>query len=210
MSILSLSVKDFLARAASRAAEPGGGALAAIAGASAAAMVSMVGELTIGKKCCRSVEAKVKRLCAKAVTAMHALQEAAVEDGEAFHEYLRVSSLPSDNSVARERRSRDLEVAVARMTSAPLVTAVRCAEVLKLARSLAPIGAVNAISDAGVALQLAYAALQSALLTIDINLPFLRDETLADSIRTRRKSLSEVSADDLLEGMKDISERLSS
>ena len=206
--MLSLPVTEFLGHAASRAAAPGGGAVAAITGAGAAALVSMVGELTIGKKRYRDVETEVERLRAEAVLAMHALQEAAVEDGAALHEYLRASALPKQGAAARERRSREMAEAAERMTRAPLATAERCAEVLTLARALAPIGAAHAISDAGVALQLAHAALQSALLTIDINLPFLQDAELADRIKTQRNALARAAQEDVIVGMKAVSDRV--
>lgn len=203
MSVLSLPVDEFLNHAASRVAEPGGGAVAAVTGAGAAALVSMVGDLTIGKKGYRSVKAEVERLRDEAIVAMHALQDAAVEDGVAFHAYLRISSLPRDDATACE-----LAAAAVRMTRAPLETAERCAQVLTLARALAPIGSAHAISDAGVALQLAYAALRSALLTIDVNLPFLQDVELADRIKTRSNFLERTACDDLNVGMRAISERL--
>lgn len=209
VSMLALPVREFLARTASRAAAPGGGAVAAVAGAGAAALVSMVGELTAGRKRYRAVAAQVDRLRGRAVGVMQALQEAAVEDGASYQAYLHASALPRDDAAAVERRSREVAAAVVRMTRAPLATAERCAEVLALARKLAPIGAAHAISDAGVALQLAHAALQSALLTVDVNLPFLRDEEMADRIRTRRIELEAAAADDLREGMKQISARLS-
>lgn len=64
----------------------------------------------------------------------------------------------------------------------PLRTAKVAAEVLELASRIAPIGNRNAVSDAGVAAQLAGAALRGALLNVRINLPYLpTDEPLRNS-----------------------------
>jgi glutamate formiminotransferase/formiminotetrahydrofolate cyclodeaminase len=61
----------------------------------------------------------------------------------------------------------------------PLETARRSREVLDLAVRIAPIGNRNAISDAGVAAQLASAAVRGAVLNVRINLPYLpADEPL--------------------------------
>lgn len=207
MSILSLPVTEFLARAASRSPAPGGGALAAVTGAEAAALVSMVGELTIGRKRYRDVEAEVGRIRERAVGVMRALQQAAIEDTDSYQAYLRVSAMLRDDDAARELRSREVASSVVRMTHAPLATAEHCAEVLVLARELAPIGAVHAISDVGVALHLAYAALQSALLMVDVNLPFLSDAGLKDMIKIRSKSLSSDALDHFLDGIKGFSAR---
>ena len=208
MSMLALPVTEFLAQAASRSPAPGGGAVAAVTGAGAAALVSMVGELTIGRKRYRDVQMEVTALRDRAVAAMRALQEAAVEDADAYGAYLRASALPREGAAARERREAEVAAAVVRMTRAPLATAEHCAEVLGLARQLAPIGAVHAISDAGVALHLAHAALKSALLTVDVNLPFLRDADTADSIKTRRKDLESRAERDVFEGTSAVSARL--
>ncbi len=205
--MLALPVTEFLAQAASRAPAPGGGAVAAVTGAGAAALVSMVGELTIGRKRYRDVQMDVTALRDRAVAAMRALQEAAVEDADAYGAYLRASALPREGA-ARERREAEVAAAVVRMTRAPLATAERCAEVLGLARQLAPIGAVHAVSDAGVALHLAHAALKSALLTVDVNLRFLRDAETADSIKKRRRDLEFDAERDVLEGNNAVCARL--
>ena len=206
--MLTLPVTEFLVQAASRSPAPGGGAVAAVTGAGAAALVSMVGELTIGRKRYRDVQVEVTALRDRAVAVMRSLQEAAVEDADAYGAYLRASALPRDGADARERREAEVAAAVVRMTRAPLATAEHCAEVLGLARQLAPIGAVHAISDAGVALHLAHAALKSALLTVDVNLPFLRDAEMADAIRKRRVDLDTNGESDLFEGSKAVSDRL--
>ena len=82
-------------------------------------------------------------------------------------------------------------------------------EILSLARELAPIGDIRSISDAGVAIQLAHAALQSALLTVDINLPVLRDAEFADSVRKQRSQLAESASDSLSTGIREVSRRIS-
>lgn len=207
--MLSLSVEEFLLQTSAGSSEPGGGAVAAIVGASAAALVSMVGELTIGKKRYERVKAKVERLSDKAVLVMQELQKAAVEDGEAFRAYLRASAMSSDNPTTIRQRSLALELAAERMIRTPLAIAIHCAEVLALARELAPIGDMRSISDAGVAIQLAHAALQSALLTVDINLPVLRDAEFADSVRKQRRKLAESASGSLIAGIKEVSGRIS-
>ena len=209
MNMLSLSVEEFLLHTSAGSSEPGGGAVAAIVGASAAALVSMVGELTIGKKRYRSVEAEVEKLREKAILVMQELQKAAVEDGEAFRAYLRASAMSSDNPAAIRQRSLTLELAAERMTRIPLAIAMHCEEILSLARELAPIGDIRSISDAGVAIQLAHAALQSALLTVDINLPVLRDAEFADLVRKQRSQLAESASDSLRAGIREVSRRIS-
>ena len=203
----SLTVKEFLEMTATASPASGGGAVAALTGSAAAALVSMVGELTVGRKRYRDVEEEVIRLRYQAVSTMEALQKAAIEDADAYQAYLNASAMLKDDDGKRELHSREVSDAVVRMTRAPLATAEHCAEVLVLARQLGRIGSMHAISDIGVALHLAHAALQSALMMVDCNLPFLSDAKLEKEINTRRKLLSSDAVDHFNGGLKDLSER---
>ena len=203
----SLTVKEFLEMTASPSPASGGGAVAALTGAASAALVSMVGGLTVGRKRYRDVEEEVNGLRHRAGSVMQALQKAAIEDADAYQAYLSASAMLRDDDRKSELHLREVADAVVRMTHAPLATAERCAEVLLLARQMGRIGSMHAISDIGVALHLAHAALQSALMMVDCNLPFLSDVKLEKEINTRRKSLASDSSSHFNVGLKEISER---
>ncbi|MEO8522990.1 MAG: cyclodeaminase/cyclohydrolase family protein, partial [Acidobacteriota bacterium] len=92
---------------------------------------------------------------------------------------VRARRMPKESPAELEARAAALRTAMIDAARVPLRTAAVAAEVLELAERIAPIGNRNAVSDAGVAAQVAAAALRGALLNVRINLPYLpADEPL--------------------------------
>ena len=166
-------------RMASSDPVPGGGSAAALAGAMGAALVAMVAALTSGRPEYAEHEAAVTAMRTDALSQRRLLLELAEEDATAYESVVRARRMPKDSEADREARASALRGAMVDAARVPLRTAVVAAEVLELAERIAPIGNRNAVSDAGVAAQLAAAALRGALLNVRINLPYLAvDEPL--------------------------------
>jgi formiminotetrahydrofolate cyclodeaminase len=180
MTTLSdLSVRELTARLASGQPIPGGGSAAALAGAMAAALVSMVVELSVGKPGAAGHDAVLREAGEAAVQRRTALLDLAEEDAVAYAAVVRARHLPKESEADREARARALRTAMVEAARVPLRTAEVAAEVLELAHTIAPIGNRNAASDAGVAARLAAASVHGALLNVRINLPYLAaDEPL--------------------------------
>jgi formiminotetrahydrofolate cyclodeaminase len=180
MTTLSdLSVRELTARLASGEPIPGGGSAAALAGAMAAALVSMVVELSVGKPGAAGHDAVLREAGEAAVQRRTALLDLAEEDAVAYAAVVRAQHLPKESEADREARARALRTAMVEAARVPLRTAEVAAEVLELAHTIAPIGNRNAASDAGVAARLAAASVHGALLNVRINLPYLAaDEPL--------------------------------
>ena len=154
----------------------------------AAALVAMVAELTSGRPDYAELEATIVALRASALERRALLLELAEEDASAYQAVVEARRMPRQSEPEREARAATLRSAMVDAARVPLRTAVVAAEVLELARRIAPIGNRNAVSDAGVAAQLAAAALRGALLNVRINLPYLpADEPL------RRSAPAEIS-----------------
>jgi formiminotetrahydrofolate cyclodeaminase len=178
-ALSELSVRELTARLASREPIPGGGSAAALAGAMAAALVSMVVELTAGRPDAAEHAETLHDLGEAATQRMSALLDLAEEDAAAYAAVVRARRLPKESEADREVRARALRTAMVDAARVPLRTAEVAAEVLGLAHAIAPIGNRNAVSDAGVAAQLAAASARGALLNVRINLPHLAaDEPL--------------------------------
>ena len=180
--LTDMTVGALTERLASSDPVPGGGSAAALAGAMAAALVAMVAELTSGRSEYAEHEAAVNELRVSALAHRALLLELAEEDSVAYDSVVRARRLPKESDSDREVRADALRSAMLDAARVPLRTAVVAAEVLELAERIAPIGNRNAVSDAGVAAQLAAAALRGALLNVRINLPYLpADEALSQS-----------------------------
>jgi methenyltetrahydrofolate cyclohydrolase len=175
------AVEEFLDRLASSAATPGGGSAAAIMGAMGAALVSMVCNLTIGKKNYLEVEGEMKSVLGEAERLRGRLTDMIAEDIAAFDSLMAAYGLPKEADEQKAARSAAIQAGLKQATEVPLGCARVCAEVIALSHRAAEKGNLNVISDAGVAALAAQAALRSAALNVYINAPGIKDREFADS-----------------------------
>jgi glutamate formiminotransferase/formiminotetrahydrofolate cyclodeaminase len=173
---------DFLESLAAGTASPGGGSAAAYSGALAAALVTMVARLTIGKKKYAAVETEMQRLAEQAEALRLEMQTAVERDAEAFNAVMVALRLPKETPEQQITRLAAIEDATLTATRVPLRTAGQAVEVLALARQVAEQGNLNAISDAGTGAELALAALRGTALNVRINLVSLKDRQTADAL----------------------------
>jgi len=96
-------------------------------------------------------------------------------DAQAFDALMAAYKLPRTSDEDKMARDRVIQDALKQATDVPLACAEACAQVIELARRVAPLGNRAVISDAGVASLAAYAALRSAALNVYINAPSIKD-----------------------------------
>lgn len=181
------AVPEFLDEVASAAPTPGGGSVAALAGALAGALAAMVARLTVGKKKYAEHEARMRDVERDAEALRRELFDLVSEDARAFEAYRAAAKL--SQRTPEEIASRERAVADAARNAAlvPLRTAEACVRALELAEAAASVGNVNAVSDAGVAAWLARAGAEGAALNVTINLPSVPDADRGDlAARARR------------------------
>jgi glutamate formiminotransferase / formiminotetrahydrofolate cyclodeaminase len=178
------SVSGFVASVASSNPVPGGGSVAAHAGALAAALAQMVAGLTIGKKKYAGVEAQMKEVALNAVSLGNTLSALVKRDAEAYASVSEACKLPKEPADAAALRSEAIASGLLKAAEVPLETARASVEVARLALSVAENGNTNAITDAGVAALLAEAACKGAAYNVRVNVQALED-------RSRGKSLLE-------------------
>jgi formiminotetrahydrofolate cyclodeaminase len=171
--LAELPVRELIGRLASKAPTPGGGSAAALAGAMGAALVEMVGELTLGRTSPQVDEATVREILSAATARRTELLELAELDASAYDAVVAARRLPRETDGQRADRATRIAEATREATRIPLSVAESAADVLRLAERIAPLGNPNAVSDAGVAAQLASASVRGALLNVRINLPSL-------------------------------------
>jgi formiminotetrahydrofolate cyclodeaminase len=193
--LTSLSVRDLADRLASREPVPGGGSAAAIGGALGASLVGMVAELTIGRPDAAERDDVLREVRDSAARLRAELLDLAETDAAAYDAVVAARRLPKGTDAERAERSRRMRSTIVEAARVPLETARRSREVLDLAVRIAPIGNRNAVSDAGVAAQLASAAVRGAVLNVRINLPYLpADEPLRTSA-AREAAMLEAAAE---------------
>jgi formiminotetrahydrofolate cyclodeaminase len=180
----------FLDALASNASTPGGGSVAAISGAMAAGLISMVCALTIGKKQFADVEDEVRAIHDRAENVRHELQELAQEDVEVFSRLSATYKLPRVTEADAATRRAAIQQVTRQAADVPLRTARAAAALLPLCSALATRCGRIIVSDVGVAALLARATVQSAVLNVEINLSALEDSQYVNAVRKELEELT--------------------
>ena len=175
MELHKMSLPDFTAELASGSPAPGGGSVAALGGALAAGLASMVGELTRGREKYAAVQGDMEQLCVRGKELARQLLELIDRDTAAFAAYLAALKLPKETEEDKSVRRAAMQAAAKKTVEVPLHTLELCAEAGELALTAIREGNANAVSDAAAAGQFAHAAAVSAAYNVRINLPGVKD-----------------------------------
>lgn len=175
------SIEIFLDELASKQATPGGGSAAAVMGAQAAALVSMVCNLTIGKPKYAEVEMDMQALLAESEALRQTLLDMIKADVDVFDKLMACYGLPKETDADKAHRSQQIQIVLREATEVPLACAKACAKTIALSRIAAEKGNLGVISDAGVAVMAGYAGLKSAALNVHINTSSLKDREFAEA-----------------------------
>ena len=179
----------FLEALASAAPTPGGGSAAAHAGALAAALVAMVGRVTLGKKKYAAVESQMAELVQQGDKLRVAFLNAANLDAAAFNAVMAAFKLPKETEQQKSARQAAVDAATLEAARQPLEVARLATECLRLALQATRLGNTNAISDAGSAAALAQACLSSAGLNVRTNVHALSNSRQGASLVVELRAL---------------------
>lgn len=185
MTTFADSLEEWLDAVASDAPEPGGGAVAALVGGLAAALVSMVGRFTVGRPKYAAVEDDAEAALAASEVLRAELSGLVAEDAAAFRAVAAAYRLPKATPAERAARVAAIQAALPGATEAPLRVMEAARAVLGLAATLAEIGNRAVRSDAGAAALLAAAALRAASLSVRENLAAMTDHDQRDALAAR-------------------------
>lgn len=205
---LDAPLRRFLETLASDAPTPGGGSAAALTGALAASLASMVARLTLGKKGYEGAEEEMERALAASEGIRERLEVLVVEDAAAFEGVAEAFRMGKETENDKVRRSEAIQRGLREAAEVPLETAELCVELLSGLLSLAERGNVHAVSDTGGAAHLAYAAFEAALLNVEINLASLRDDAFVAATRRRVGELRPQAAAHRDRAVRAVTERL--
>jgi len=185
--LINKKVSNFLDELASNSPTPGGGSVAALAGALGVALISMVGNLTVGKKKYEDVEEDIKKIIGSSEKLRYGLSQLIEEDVKVFNNFMATYKMPKETEDEKKVRAEKIQESLIKAAKVPLKVAYKCLDILSLSKEVAEKGNINVISDAGVAVLMAEAALKSAILNVKINLRMIKDEKvrieLSSSIR---------------------------
>ena len=174
---------------ASNSPTPGGGSAAALAGALGAALISMVGNLTVGKKKYEDVEEDINKIISSSEKLRHELSQLIEEDVKVFNNFMATYKMPKETEDEKTIRAEKIQESLIKAAKVPLKTAYKCLDIMILSQEIAEKGNINVISDAGVAVLMAEAALESAILNVKINLRMIKDEKARTELSSSMKEI---------------------
>lgn len=175
-------MEHYLDKLASRSPEPGGGSASALVGCLGAALVSMVGNLTLGKEKYKDVQAEIENLLKETEAVRADLQRLVQEDTEAFAAVSQAYKMPKETEEQKKARSQKIQEGLkGAATEVPFQICEKSLIVARLSKTGADIGNVGAVSDAGVAVLFADACAQAAAMNVKINLNAIRDEAFTSA-----------------------------
>jgi methenyltetrahydrofolate cyclohydrolase len=190
--LIASPIDAYLTALASAAATPGGGAAAGLTGAQAAALLEMVCNLSRSRRYAAvadEIEA-IARECAAARMRMLALVDA---DAAAFDAVMHAQRLPRGTEHERAERAAAVAEASRQAAAVPLQVLEHAVALLPYAERLAVIGNPNLVSDVGVAVRLAEAAVQGSRLNVLVNTRAIEgDLFVAESERRVAHALEQV------------------
>lgn len=184
------SVDEFLDALASKEPAPGGGSGAALGGALAAALVSMVCNLTIGKKGYEDVQEPMADLLRKSEAIRNELPQLLEADTQVYGKVMAAYRQPRKTPEQKRARNIAMQGALKEATEVPLSIAQRCAQVVELSLPAAEMGNQWAVSDAGVGVLLADASMRAALLNVYINLSSIKDKDYVQQTLARVETIT--------------------
>lgn len=182
------TIRSFLEEAGSATPTPGGGSVAALVGALAAAMVSMAARFTQGAKFAEA-EPAMREAAARLQNWTRDCEDLLQADIASFDRYMAALKLPKATDEEKHTRSQALQEAAMQAIEVPLALMRVCRDALQLTADIADGANPNVISDLGIGALLFEASARSSYLTVEINLASLKDEEEARRLDARASEL---------------------
>ena len=190
------AIGSWLDELGSASPTPGGGAAAGVSASMGAALISMVGHLTLGKEGFEDLDARMRSLVETAREEGEAFLALADEDAAAFESVMAAFRLPRGTDEEKASRTMRIQEAYANAAAVPLQLATRCVRLMDLAEDATALGNPHASSDGYSAGLLLFAAALAAMANVRINAAALKDEASGrglvdecDALRARADAL---------------------
>lgn len=207
--MLEMKTTEFIEALSSGAPVPGGGGACATVGAFASALGMMVANLTVGKKKYADVEEDVKEARKELEVLREQLAELTDLDAKAFEPLSKAYGLPKETKEQQEEKEKVLENALYEASVVPMNIMKTILKAMELLRILGKKGSRIAISDVGVGILFAQAALEGASLNVYINTRLMKNREraghmngCADVLIAKGRALKEEVYTGVLAGLK--------
>lgn len=187
--LADLTVKDFLDKVSGNDPVPGGGSIAALNGALASALATMVAQLTIGKKGYEMSEEVMRHAQILTTRLQNEFMALVDKDSEAYNAVFACFKLPKATDEEKAARSAAIQEATRQAALVPMEVARKALDMMSVIADIARLGNRNAVTDACVAMMSARSAVLGALLNVRINLSSLKDKVFVQQLRANADAM---------------------
>ena len=191
MNLVEQRVIDFVAATASKEPTPGGGAIAALTGATGAALAEMVANLTFGKKGYEEVQSEMEELQTKAEAIRNRMLELSQADADVFNIFMNALGLPKNTDEEKIARTAAIQQAYKDAAMVPFEIGELAYQIFELAELASSKGNQNLITDGIISAINARAAVKAAFLNVRINLSGIKDEAFVANVTAKMNAIEQ-------------------
>ena len=195
--LVLMKVNDFVDEVSRESHAPGGGSIAAFAGALGAALSSMVSNLTANNRGSEEVDTILNKVAEEAQEIKNILLGAIDADTNAFNAYMEARWLPSKTAEEKKIKHEAEQNGLKEAVFVPLKTAQLSLKSIRIAEIVIKHGNPNSITDVGVGAQIAFTGVKGGIYNVLINLKDIDDTDFVDEMKLKCNRL-EKDADALL------------
>lgn len=175
-TLVEMTLRDFIDEVSRESPAPGGGSIAALAGALGASLSSMVSNLTANRRNTESIDGLLNTSAEKAQIIKNNLVKAIDDDTNAFNTYMEATRLPQKGDEEKKNRFEAMQKGLKEAVTIPYNTAIESKKVIEIAKVVAELGNPNSITDVGVGAQMAFTGVVGGVYNVLINLKNIKDE----------------------------------
>ncbi len=190
-ALISRTLTSFTDEVSRDSPAPGGGSVAALAGALGAALASMVANLTQGKEGSEAKDDELGEIARQAQDLKGQLMVAVDADSDAFSGFMTALRMPQTTPEQKAVRAQKMQEGLRQAIDVPWQTAVASLSAMRLARRVAEIGNPASLSDGAVGVQIAYAGVRGGLWNVLVNLKDITDPAYVNDKRAACEALLE-------------------
>ena len=187
--LIDFKLNDFADETAGESMAPGGGSIAAYVGALGVALGTMVANLSGHKPGWDDKWEFYSNWASKGQTYMKKLLYLVDEDTNAFNKIIDGFRMPKGNEQEAELRKLAIEEATKYATEIPFQVMETSYDSMEVARAMLKDGLQTSLSDAGVGILCARAAVVGAYFNVRINAKDIKDRSFADDILTKAEKI---------------------
>jgi len=182
-ALVEMKLTDFIDEVSRESPAPGGGSIAALAGALGISLSSMVSNLTANKRGSEDVDEVLNKAAEECQEIKFALLKAIDDDTNAFNAYMDARRLPNKTDEEKKIREDAMQAGLKQAVMVPLNTAKQSFRAIEIAEDVAKNGNPNSITDVGVGAQSAYTGVLGGIYNVLINLKDIIDQKFVDEMK---------------------------